>query len=217
MRRSRGFVGVLFDWDGVLLDSLGASFRVYNRILGRLGSEALTQDEFMRFQSPNWYEFYAKLGIPENLWKTVDGEWVRLYKEEKTGLHHDALPCLMRLRASGFKLALVSNGSKARVETELARFKLVPVFQSVTCGEKKEELKPSPVMLERTVRRLGLRASDVVYVGDAPADVQAAMNAGVVSVAIAREPIIEGRLRAENPDYVFGGLKEMADFLIEAK
>jgi len=213
VKRGSGFLGALFDWDGVLLDSLGASFRVYNKILVRLGNGPLTEDEFMRYQSPNWYEFYAKLGIPEKLWKEVDDEWVRLYEEEKPGLHPDAVPCLGRLRGSGLELALVSNGSKARVEMELGRFGLVPLFQSVICGERKEELKPSPVMLERTLRVLGLRPSDVVYVGDAPVDIQAAINAGVVSVAIARGTILESRLRVEKPDYVFGGLRELADFL----
>jgi phosphoglycolate phosphatase len=213
VKRGSGFLGALFDWDGVLLDSLGASFRVYNKILVRLGNSPLTADEFMRYQSPNWYEFYTKLGIPEKLWKEVDDEWVRLYEEERPGLHPDALPCLRRLRGSGIRLALVSNGSRARVEMELGRFGLAPLFQSVMCGEKKEELKPSPVMLEQTMRVLGLHPSDVVYVGDAPADIQAAVSAGVVSVAIARGTILEGRLRAERPDYVFGDLSGLADFL----
>jgi HAD superfamily hydrolase (TIGR01509 family) len=210
------FRGVLFDWDGVLLDSLGASFRVYNKILAHLGIEPLTEDGFARLQSPNWYEFYVRLGIPESLWSAVDDEWVRLYEEEKAGLHADALPCLGRLRGSGFKLALVSNGSRVRVEGELERLGAAALFQSVVCGEKREELKPSPVMLERAILALGLRPVDVVYVGDAPADIQAARNAGVVSVGIARGVILEGRLRAEAPDHVFGGLKEVADFLLGA-
>ena len=217
MSGNDGFRGVFFDWDGVLLDSLGASFRVYNKILVRLGYKPLGRDEFMRFQSPNWYDFYAKLGIPESLWKTVDDDWVRLYQEEKTDLHPDALPCLRALRASGFELAVVSNGSRPRVELELERFGLVGMFQSVMCGEKKEDLKPSPVMIERTMRFLGLRPSGVVYVGDAPADIQAAARAGVVAVAIARDAILEGRLRAESPDYLFRGLGELARLLTVAK
>jgi HAD superfamily hydrolase (TIGR01509 family) len=213
LRRGDGFRGVLFDWDGVLLDSLGASFRVYNKILVRLGYKPLGRDDFMEFQSPNWYEFYAKLGIPENLWKAVDDDWVRLYGEEQTDLHPDALPCLEALRASGFGLAIVSNGSKPRVELELGRLGLDRMFQSVMCGEKREELKPSPVMIQRTLQVLGLRSSDAVYVGDAPADIRAAVGAGVVSIAIAREAILEGRLRAERPNYVFRGLEELTRFL----
>lgn len=216
-RRAGKVAGVVFDWDGVLLDSLGASYNVYNRIFGLVGTKQLTKDEFLEFQSPNWYEFYVKVGVPEALWERVDDEWVRLYKEEKPELQPDAVNCLTNLRKVGFKLALVSNGSKTRVESELKRFRLAPFFEYIHCGEKKEELKPSPVMLERALKALGLGPKSVVYVGDSPADIQAAKNAGVSSFAVARGPIQVRRLRAERPDYVFGGLEEMTDFLVGGK
>ena len=204
----------MFDWDGVLLDSLGSSFNVYNRIFADVGTKQLTKEEFFRFQSPNWYEFYERVGIPKDLWKKVDADWVRLYREEDPKLHADALSCLTSLRSRGFRLALVSNGSKGRVEVELARFGLIPLFESVVCAEKREELKPSPVMIERALMGLGLPRERAVYVGDAPADIQASKNAGVASIAIARSPIQAERLRAENPDRIFAGLDEMADFLV---
>ena len=201
-------VAAIFDWDGVLLDSLGASYNVYNKIFGKVGTKRLSMDEFLALQSPNWYEFYVKIGLPAGLWKRVDAEWMRLYKDEEPPLHPDAKKCLDDLRASGFKLALVSNGSKDRVEKEVARFGFSSHFQSVACGEKREELKPSPVMLERTLAVLGLGPKGAAYIGDAPADIQAAKNAGVPSIALARGPIQVERLEQENPDHVFGGLTE---------
>lgn len=214
LKRVKNISGVLFDWDGVLLDSLGASFNVYNKIFARLGTKQLTRDEFLELQSPNWYEFYMKLGLPTSMWKQVDGEWMRLYKDESPSLYPDAMKCLTGLKASRLSLALVSNGSKARVEGELGRFGLKPFFPSVFCGEKKEELKPSPVMLRRALDTMSLAPQSAVFVGDAPADIQAAKNAGVSSIAIARGPIQEERLGAENPDHIFGGLTEMTDFLL---
>ncbi len=209
--------GVLFDWDGVLLDSIAASYNVYNRIFEKVGTKRLTMDEYLGLQSPNWYEFYVKVGLPTGLWKFVDAEWMRLYEEEEPSLHLDAVKCLGDLRASGFKLVLVSNGSKARVETEVARFGLASYFQSVVCTERKEELKPSPIMLERALAVLGLAPRGAVYVGDAPADVQAAKNAGVPSIALARGPIQAERLKAENPDHIFGGLGEVTSFLVGSR
>ena len=206
-------VGVMFDWDGVLLDSLGASFNVYNKVFTRLGTKQLTRDEFYRTQSPNWYEFYEKVGVPKTLWGEVDETWVRLYREEDPALYPDAMDCLGSLKRLGFRLALVSNGSTTRVESELVRFGLAPLFESILCGEKQEELKPSPIMLERTLRVLGLGPQEVVYVGDAPADVQAARNARVPIIAVARGPIQAERLRAEHPDRVLGGLSELTDLL----
>ena len=208
-----GVAGVLFDWDGVLLDSLGAAFNVYNKIFARVGTRQLTREEYLELQSPNWYEFYEKVGLPRALWKEVDSEWLRLYDEERPGLHPDALGCLDSLREAKLRLALVSNGSRSRVEAELAKFGLKRYFEVVLFGEKKEELKPSPVMLERALGVMGVRPRSAAYVGDSPADIQAAKNARVPSIAIARGPIQRERLSKESPDRIFGGLKEVAEYL----
>ena len=212
----KGIRGVIFDWDGVLLDSLGSSFNVYSRIFEKIGARRLTRDEFLRAQSPNWYEFYAEIGLPARHWRYVDDEWLRQYDQEKPVLYPDAKRCLAGLSSVGLRLAVVSNGSEARVKMELAKFGLAPRFASVLCGKTKEELKPSPVMLTRTLAALRLAPNDVVYVGDAPADIQASRNAGVVSVAISREPILGARLRAEKPDHLFEGLEELTRFLSES-
>lgn len=209
--------GVVFDWDGVLLDSLGASFNVYNKIFAKIGAKELTRDEFLGLQSPNWYDFYSKVGLPTSVWKRVDDEWLRLYDEEDPELYPDAKKCLTDLGKAGFRLALVSNGSEVRVKRELRVFGLASSFESVLCGRKVEELKPSPAMLERTMAMLGLRPQEVVYVGDAPADVQASKNAKVPSVAIARLPILAERLWKESPDFIFDGLGEMTEFLLARK
>ena len=213
MRGKRGAAGVIFDWDGVLLDSLGCSYNVYNRIFEMIGTRRLTMDEFLALQSPNWYDFYAKVGLPTGLWKRVDSEWMRLYEEEEPSLHPDAVECLDGLAAAGFKLALVSNGSRPRVEREVARFGLASRFQCVVCSERAEELKPSPIMLQRALAVLELEPRSAVYVGDAPADIQAAKNAGMSPIALARGPIQKGRLQEEKPDGVFGGLTEVVAFL----
>ena len=206
--------GVLFDWDGVLLDSLGAAFNVYNRIFARVGTKMLTKDEYLELQSPNWYDFYVKIGLPTSLWREVDHEWLRLYEEENPDLHPDAVRCLSSLKEGGLKLALVSNGSRARLEDELSKFDVGRFFGAVIFGEKKEELKPSPVMLQRALGALGVEPTDAVYVGDSPADIQAAKNARVLSVAIARGPIQIKRLSGERPDHIFTGLDEMTDYLL---
>lgn len=205
--------GVMFDWDGVLMDSMGASFNVYNKIFAKIGTRQLTKDEFLRIQSPNWYEFYEKAAIPKGLWKEIDKDWVRLYAEETPSLHPDAIRCLTRLKGAGLKLALVSNGSKGRIDGELERFALSPFFDSTMYGVTKEHLKPSPFMLEKTLGILGIGPEEAFYVGDSSPDIQAAKSAGVPSIALARERVMAERLRAENPDHIFQDLDHVAAFL----
>lgn len=210
----RKISGVLFDWDGVLLDSLGASMNVYNRILPQMGMKPLSREEFLQLQSPNWYEFYSSLGIPEARWKELDEDWMRLYREEDPGLQPDAMKCVVTLKRSGFRLALISNGSKSRVEGELGKFGLRSFLDIVHCGEKKEELKPSPLMLERALSELDLKPGNAVYIGDSPADIRASKKAGIQAIALAREPVQAERLLREGPDCLFRNLEEVTDFLV---
>ena len=210
-----GTRGVMFDWDGVLLDSMGANFNVYNKIFERLGVRRLTKDEFLELQSPNWYDFYRKVGLPECNWKEADADWLMFYEMEKPDLHEDALGCLTALKDHGFSLALVSNGSKDRIAVELERLRVRSLFDSVECGEKEEHLKPSPYMLEKTLETLRIGAKEAVYVGDSPADIQAAKNARVPSIALARGPIQAERLSAEKPAHMFGGLGQFTTFLVD--
>lgn len=207
-------MGVLFDWDGVIIDSLGASFNVYNRIFADMGARQLTMDEFLRVQSPNWYEFYQKIGLPEKFWKEADEKWVRLYGNESPGLHTDTIRCLSTLKAK-FRLALVSNGSESRIDAELTKFRLRHFFDSVMSGVPREHLKPSPFMIKKTMNVLCIEPDQAVFIGDSPADIQAAKNAGVLSIALAREPIQAERLKVERPDHIFNGLGPVTKFLIE--
>jgi HAD superfamily hydrolase (TIGR01509 family) len=211
---TEGIKGVLFDWDGVLLDSLPVGMSVYNRILPRIGVRPLTTEKFLELQSPNSHEFYSKLGIPNRMWNKLDDDWMRLYKEESPSLQPDTTKSLTALKKSGFRLALVSNGTRTRVEGELARFGLRRFFDVVCCGTRRNELKPSPFLLRRALRALGLRPKGVVYVGDSPVDIRASKSAGIPSVAIVRKAIQKKRLLLEKPDYCFANLEELLDFLM---
>jgi len=70
------------------------------------------------------------------------------------------------------------------------------------------------VMIQGALGAMGMQPRDAVYVGDSPADIQAARNAEVVSVAIARGAIQEKRLGEEGPDQMFVDLDEMTRFLL---
>lgn len=209
----QGIRAVVFDWDGVLLDSLEANIRVYNRILTSIGLRKLDRGKFLKLQSPNWYLFYERLGIPKNIWKSVDKEWLRLYASESPKLHGDVKTVLGKLRKIGLKMGLVTNGERSRVERELEAFGLRRFLDSVVFTKGTEEFKPSPLMLIRALKELRTPAPTSIYVGDSPEDILAARAAGMKTVAISGGLSDEVRLRKEGPDYVFASLHEMMQSL----
>ncbi len=204
---------VLFDWDGVLLDSLEANIRVYNKILPKVGLKPLDRRQFLMLQSPNWYLFYKRLGIPKRIWKKVDKEWLRLYTSEKPKLHTDVKTVLRQLKKMGIRIGLVTNGEKSRVENEIDAFGLRRFLDEVVFTKGIKEFKPSPLMLIRALRELHSSAANAIYVGDSPEDILAAKAAGMRAVAISGGLSHEDRLRNERPSYVFTTLQEMMDSL----
>ena len=108
-------------------------------------------------------------------------------------------------------LVVVSNSEKSFLEASIRVLKLKGLFSGVYGAEK--DLKKNNV-LERLFRKMGIEASEAVYVGDRFSDVEFARKAGCVAVAICNRcswSTLE-ELKKEKPDYVvrdFRGLRRI--------
>ena len=59
--------GVLFDWDGTLLDSFQADSSAYLAMFSEMGI-TWGLDQLAQHYSPNWYDVYRAAGLPEQHW-----------------------------------------------------------------------------------------------------------------------------------------------------
>lgn len=89
--------GILFDWDGTLLDSFEADMRAYEAMFRALGI-AWTRRELARHHSPDWYRVYRSAGIPRARWDEADRLWGRAYMREKPKLLPGVKAVVGRLR-----------------------------------------------------------------------------------------------------------------------
>ena len=71
--------------------------------------------------------------------------------------------------------------------------------------------KPAPDMLLETLRRLGVSANEVLYVGDMDVDVQTARAAGIRVWVVPTGSADRATLQAARPDRLIDGLDELAD------
>lgn len=80
----------------------------------------------------------------------------------------DAVPTLLRLRARGVKTGLVSNAPfpPALLHRQLEHVGLAPLLDVALFSSEVGKRKPSPVIYETALARLGLQAADVLFVGD---------------------------------------------------
>jgi FMN phosphatase YigB (HAD superfamily) len=115
---------------------------------------------------------------------------------DERDLYPDARPSLAALRAGGFRVVVAGNQT-ARAG-ELLRALDLPVDALATSGEW-GVAKPEPHFFARTVELAGVRAEEVLYVGDHPQnDVGPARAAGLRAAHLRRGPL--GHLWADSED-----------------
>jgi len=204
---------ILFDWDGTLLDSAEASFRCYRRLFAGYGID-FTREVFARTYAPDWYRTYAGIGLPQENWQEADARWLAIYAGESCALRPGAAEALARIAEASIATALVTSGSRTRVEREIASLGLQEAFSAVVCGEDAREKKPHPEALHAALARLSTRSAEAVYVGDSPEDVLMARAAGVFVVGVEGGFPNAAALRDAGPDIFAPDLAHAVDVLI---
>jgi HAD superfamily hydrolase (TIGR01509 family) len=206
MGAEKHLAGVLFDWDGTLLDSYHADTQAYLAMFREIGLNWGTK-ELEKHYCPDWYTVYRAAGIPKERWEEADGIWRRYYAKHPSKLITGARRVLQCL-ACRYILGLVTSGDRARVTRQLREFALTRVFRARVCGGDTPQKKPNPAPLRLALRQMRMKAEECVYVGDTPEDVEMARAAGMLVIAVLGRFSTEQRLRAAKPEFV---LKKLAD------
>ena len=174
-------LGILFDLDGTLLDTLEDLTDAVNYALRRHGYAERTLAEVRRFVG-NGTARLIKLSVPEGAdYAPVLETYLEYYpahSQIKTGPYKGILEALETVR-SKYPVAVVSNKLDAAVKTMCADY-----FGDVYArGESSDcPRKPAPDMLYRAMEAVG--ADSCIYVGDSEVDVVTAKNAGGKCISV---------------------------------
>ncbi len=200
--------GVLFDWDGTLLNSHEADTAAYLAMFRAMGIP-WGLAELEQHYSPNWYLVYRAAKLPKHKWDDADQVWRENYAKQKPKLIAGARRVLARV-GERHDLGLVTSGDRDRVHRQLKEFALWDTFAARVCSGDTKERKPHPAPLRLALRRMRLNPQDTVYVGDAPEDLQMARSAGVRAAIAVLSPFpTEKRLRAAKPDALLESIEEL--------
>ena len=177
---------ILFDWDGTLVDSLGAFHAANAKVMAAFG---LPFDEviYRRRYVPEWRLMYLRLGVPGDRLDEANQLWHANFAAGTDVIAFDGVAAaLERLRDAGAILGIVTAGHRAIVLPQLDRTGLGELLPVRVFGDDLDVHKPDPAPLHLALARLGrpVRAIDVAYVGDAPTDMRMARAVGVRAVGI---------------------------------
>ena len=173
---------VIFDCDGVLVDSELITNRVFARMLNELGIAATLEDMFERFvgrSMPQCLELITKmLGHP------VPPQFVEEYQARSAAALRSELKAVPDIEAVLAALrtpyCVASSGTHEKMQTTLGITGLLPQFRgkmySVT---EVAQSKPYPDVFLHAARRQGVAPANCAVIEDTPTGVRAGVAAGM--------------------------------------
>jgi len=179
------FDAVIFDMDGVLIDSEPLHYQVLHEVLRETDGYALTAAENDEFLGTTMEAMFTTLLARHSLRLSVP-EYVRMY--ESALLHvleqpHPPQPGVRRLIDQciehNVSIAVASSSKRAWVTTTLRSLKLAAYFPVVVSGDDVARGKPDPEIYLLTARRLALAPERCLAIEDAPNGVASACRAGM--------------------------------------
>jgi pyrophosphatase PpaX len=207
------FPVVLFDLDGTVVDSGGIILASMRHATRTVLEREIPDRELMASVGGPGLEAQMRSFGPDRV-----EELVRVYREHNEPLHEElvAFPgmvdAIVRLKAEGRKLGIVSAKRRGTVELAFARVPVGHLFDTVVGGDETERQKPDPAPLLLALERLDAKPAEAAYVGDSPYDMQAARGAGVFAVGVTWGGIHDGGALAE-ADVVVDSAEELLGVL----
>lgn len=179
--------GVIFDLDGVLIDSEELHFRAYSQVLGSFGV-AVSRAEYGREwiaggRGPEYAVRAYALPLSADALRALKAPVYRELLRAEARLMPGAASALTRLGAR-YALALATNSPAADVDWVVDYFDLRPFFAAVVAREQYRRAKPEPDAFLAAAAALGLLPARCVVVEDSLRGVIAAHRAGCACVAV---------------------------------
>ena len=199
---------IIFDMDGTLIDSVGIWNEVDEKLIGQIrkdGGKACeeiqeTRDRVLRefAAAPAPYieycrylqETYQSTLTPEEI-HTLRYEIAQDYLENVIDYKPDADRFLRYLKEKGFHLAIATTTRRKNMEIYRTKNRNIrakaPIdeyFSPVYCREDAQQIKPHPEIYLRVMQEAGVRPEECLIFEDSLIGLEAAVNAGMPSVAV---------------------------------
>jgi beta-phosphoglucomutase len=192
--------GVIFDMDGVLVDSHPAHERAWTTLLLSMGKSVAEEDlEFVR-QGRKRQDIvrYFMGDLPDDEIRAWGKKKDLLFEREEATIR--TIPGVRRLlselRRAAIPSAVASCGSRARVRRLLDVLHLDHYFDTIFTGDDVPQGKPDPAIFVKTSEQMRLKPAELLVFEDSVSGVLSATSAGIKSLGIASPQRANGLLRA---------------------
>jgi HAD superfamily hydrolase (TIGR01509 family) len=183
---------LIFDFDGLIVDTEWPDFQVWQEICQEYGVE-LTMETWAPCIGTNsaLSKFEPYVYLAERAGRSLDREeiYARIRQRHTTLLEEQpVLPGVEALigeaKRRGMGLAVASSSPRQWVAGHLSRLGLLEHFDSLTCGDEVAHVKPYPEIYLRALEKLGVQAEQAIALEDSLNGMLAAQRAGIFCVLV---------------------------------
>jgi HAD superfamily hydrolase (TIGR01509 family) len=172
---------ILFDMDGVLVDSLDSWWHALNNALVRFKHKKITREEFIQTYwghdlKVNLKRLHLNPEVAQFCTITYGNhlDYIRLYSDTKNTLQ----------QLSSYRKAVITNTPRDCASQILKKFDIMKYFEEIVTTDDVSKGKPDPELVFKACGKLGVTPDCVVLVGDTENDVKAGKAAGCLVVGL---------------------------------
>lgn len=181
---------VIFDMDGLMVDTEPLSLRAFNLIFAKYGKQLSDED------NNNLYVGLSDTDATEDMVRRyklpISPKELAFAKHQvyQQILEKEVLPqpglqdLLLRLRNTGYKTAIASGSLLEEIEIVINKLKIAKFIDAYCSASQVKNGKPAPDIFLKAAEKLGMEASECLVLEDAPKGVEAAKAAGMTCFAI---------------------------------
>jgi HAD superfamily hydrolase (TIGR01509 family) len=211
------FAAVLFDFDGVLVDTEGAIYQAWLRTFRAHGHD-LPLDVYTRCIGSDFATWSPKTHLEELSGLSFDWHDLDVRRQQEIlrdltgeGTMPGVVGLLEQLTREGTRRAVVSSSSHHWVDGWLEKLAFAQHFETVVCRGDAPQIKPAPDLYLEAAKRLDLAPAECLVIEDSLNGVNSAIAAGM-TVWVVPNRVTAG-LDFSQADRIFRSLDELAEAL----
>lgn len=209
---------VIFDMDGLMIDSERVTYNEYVKKLAQLGHHDFTEELYRNCLGKNkqgicqvFIDHYGQDFPMTEVWDDVHvwiDESLRQYVPKKKGL----VELLEYLKANNYKTIVATSSGRARVDEILKNADLTKYFDDTICGDEVTHGKPHPEIFLTACQKLDVKPEEALVLEDSEAGILAAYDGRIDVICVPDMKYPEPQF-VEKVTKIVDSLDEVIDYL----
>ena len=209
---------VIFDMDGLMIDSERVTYNEYVKKLAQLGHHDFTEELYRNCLGKNkqgicqvFIDHYGQDFPMDEVWDDVHvwiDESLRQYVPKKKGL----VELLEYLKANNYKTIVATSSGRARVDEILKNADLTKYFDDTICGDEVTHGKPHPEIFFTACQKLDVKSEEALVLEDSEAGILAAYDGRIDVICVPDMKYPEPQF-VEKVTKIVDSLDEVIDYL----